>query len=182
VELEWVEGDAEALPFVDGSFDVVLSAIGAMFAPHHDATASELVRVHRPGGTVAMLNWTPQGLIGELFRTMGPFLPPPPPGASPPPLWGDEGHVRARLRNAFSDLSLTRGTLAFAVADTPAEYRDYYKQRYGPTIVAYANIASDPARVAELDAALDALFERANLARAGEPARYELEYLIVVGR
>jgi ubiquinone/menaquinone biosynthesis C-methylase UbiE len=182
VQLDWVQGDAEALPFPDGAFDVVLSCIGAMFAPHHDATAAELVRVHRAGGTVAMLNWTPQGLIGELFRTMGPFVAPPPPGASPPPLWGDEGHVRARFGDALPELSLTRGTLEFAVAEKPAEYRDYFKARYGPTIAAYANIAADPERVAELDANLEALFERGNLARAGEPARYELEYLLVVGR
>lgn len=182
VDLEWVVGDAEALPFPDGGFDVVLSCIGAMFAPHHDATAAELVRVARPGGTVAMLNWTPQGLIGELFATMGPFVAPPPPGVSPPPLWGDAEHVRARFGAALTELSLTTGTLPFAVAERPAEYRDYFKARYGPTIAAYANLAGDADRVAELDAALEALFERGNRARPGAPARYELEYLVVVGR
>ena len=94
VELEWVEADAEALPFADNSFDVVMSCVGAMFAPHHQATADELVRVCRPGGTIGMINWTPQGFIGNLLATMKPYAPPPPPGASPPPLWGDEAHAR----------------------------------------------------------------------------------------
>ncbi len=91
--LQWQEADAEALPLPDGGFDVVLSCIGAMFAPHHRATADELVRVCRPGGTIGMLNWTPEGFIGRLFAAMKPFLPPPPPGVQPPPLWGDEQHV-----------------------------------------------------------------------------------------
>ena len=94
LELEWVTADAESLPFEDESFDVVMSSIGAMFAPHHQDVADELVRVCRPGGTIGMLNWTPEGMIGALFRTMGPFAPPPPPGAQPPPLWGGEDHVR----------------------------------------------------------------------------------------
>ena len=83
LELEWVEADAEALPFDDASFDVVMSSIGAMFAPHHQAVADELVRVCRPGGTIGLLSWTPEGMIGELFRTMKPFAPAPPPGRSP---------------------------------------------------------------------------------------------------
>ena len=87
VELEWAEGDAEALPYADDSFDVVLSCVGAMFAPHHQAVADELLRVTRPGGTIAMINWTPEGFIGNLFKTMSPYAPPPPPGATPPPRW-----------------------------------------------------------------------------------------------
>ena len=80
VELEWAEADAEAMPFVDNSFDVVMSCIGAMFAPHHQATADEMIRVARPGGTIGMINWTPEGFIGNLFKTMKPYAPPPPPG------------------------------------------------------------------------------------------------------
>ena len=94
LELEWVEADAESLPFADGSFDVVISAIGVMFAPHHEAAADELVRVCRPGGTIGLLSWTPDGMLGALFRTMKPFAPPPPPGAQAPPLWGGEEHLR----------------------------------------------------------------------------------------
>ncbi|HEX5955685.1 MAG TPA: class I SAM-dependent methyltransferase, partial [Solirubrobacterales bacterium] len=92
--LEWVEADAENLPFGDGSFDVVMSSIGAMFAPHHQEVADELVRVCRPGGTIGLLSWTPEGMIGARVRTMAPFAPPPPPGAQPPPLWGSEDHQR----------------------------------------------------------------------------------------
>jgi ubiquinone/menaquinone biosynthesis C-methylase UbiE len=84
VELAWVQADAENLPFEDQSYDVVMSSIGAMFAPHHQEVADELVRVCRPGGTIGILNWTPDGMIGALFRTMGPFAPPPPPGATRP--------------------------------------------------------------------------------------------------
>lgn len=87
MELAWVEADAESLPFEDQSYDVVMSSIGAMFAPHHQEVADELVRVCRPGGTIGLLNWTPEGMAGTLFRTLGPFAPPPPPGAQPAPLW-----------------------------------------------------------------------------------------------
>lgn len=183
VALDWVTADAEELPFEDGAFDTVVSCIGAMFAPHHEQTAAELVRVCRPGGTIAMINWTPEGLVGELFRTMGPFMPAPPPGATPPPRWGSEDHVHELLDGAVTDLTTTREDLPVALFDRPDEYRDYFKSHYGPTIVAYANLAaSAPDRAAELDGELDALFERTNLAPAGAPARYAFEYLLLVGR
>jgi ubiquinone/menaquinone biosynthesis C-methylase UbiE len=182
VELEWVQADAEALPFDDGAFDVVVSCIGAMFAPHHDATAQELARVCRPGGTIAMLNWTPEGVIGELFRTMRPFMPAPPPGASPPPLWGSEAHVAELFGPAVADLSTTRDYLPVGIFERPVDFREYFKARYGPTIVAYRNLLGEPDRADELDAALEALFDRTNLAVGGEPARYELEYLVVNAR
>jgi SAM-dependent methyltransferase len=183
VELDWVQADAEALPFADGAFDVVVSCIGAMFAPHHEATASELARVCRPGGTVAMLNWTPEGVIGELFGAMKPALPAPPAGASPPPLWGSEDHVRALFGDRVTDLALTRDTLPVGIAERPADLRDYFKERYGPTIVAYRNVADDPQRTLAMDAAIADLFERRNLTAPGAgPARYAFEYLTVVGR
>ena len=182
VELEWVEADAEALPFDDGAFDVVMSCIGAMFAPHHDRVAAELARVCRPGGTVAMLNWTPEGTIGELFRTMRPYVPAPPPGASAPPLWGGEAHLRARFGDALEDLSLTRAMLPVSLWGSPAADRDYFKQRYGPTIVAYRGLEGEPERAAALDAELEAMFARRNLAAPGQPARYEFEYLVAAGR
>ena len=104
VELEWVEADAEALPFADDSYDVVMSTVGVMFAPHHQAAADELIRVCRPGGTIGLINWTPQGFIGNLFATMKPYAPPPPPGASPAPLWGDEDHVRELFGDRVTNL------------------------------------------------------------------------------
>ncbi|MDT4959268.1 MAG: hypothetical protein QOD31_3067, partial [Pseudonocardiales bacterium] len=88
-DVEWQQADAEALPFADNEFDTVLSCVGVMFAPHHQVAADELVRVCLPGGTVGVINWTPEGFIGQLFATMKPYAPPPPPGAQPPPLWGN---------------------------------------------------------------------------------------------
>src|SRR5688500_1027157 len=111
VELDWVQGDAEQLPFGDGEFDAVLSCVGAMFAPRHQAAADELVRVCRPGGTIALLSWTPEGTIGALFRTVGPFAPPPPPGAQPPPLWGSEDHLRELFGDRVEFRTLERQIL-----------------------------------------------------------------------
>jgi ubiquinone/menaquinone biosynthesis C-methylase UbiE len=182
VELEWEQGDAEALPFDDASFDVVMSCIGAMFAPHHEATARELVRVCKPGGTIAMLNWTPEGQIGEMFKIMGPYLPAPPPGATPPPRWGSEDHVRGLLGDAVIDLHMGRDVLPLTIFERPVDYRDHFKANYGPTIVAYRNIGDDPERTRELDEALADFCERRNLAAPGEPARFELEYLLVIAR
>ncbi|MFD8796083.1 class I SAM-dependent methyltransferase, partial [Streptomyces vinaceus] len=96
-ELRWEVADAEALPFADGEFDTVMSCVGVMFAPHHQDTADELLRVCRAGGIVGLISWTPEGFIGRMFTTMKPYAPPPPPGAQPPPLWGQEEHVRALL-------------------------------------------------------------------------------------
>src|ERR687895_182998 len=110
-ELDWVVGDAEELPFDDASFDAVISSIGAMFAPHHQAAADELVRVCRPGGTIGLLSWTPEGMLGALFRTMGPFAPPPPPGAQPPPLWGSEEHVSELFGDRVEFRTMERDTL-----------------------------------------------------------------------
>ena len=111
VEIDWREADAEALPFPDSAFDAVLSCVGVMFAPHHQESADELVRVLRPGGTLGLLSWTPQGFIGQLFATMKPFSPPPPAGAQPPPLWGDEEHVRALLGDRVTGVAVERRTV-----------------------------------------------------------------------
>ena len=108
VDVAWVCGDAEALPFADASFDVVTSIFGVQFAPRHAVTAAELLRVLRPGGTLGLVNWTPGGLIGRLFGVMSRHLPAPPAFASPPPAWGDEAHVRALLGDEVSALSFTR--------------------------------------------------------------------------
>jgi ubiquinone/menaquinone biosynthesis C-methylase UbiE len=182
LELDWREADAEALPFEDASFDVVMSCIGAMFAPHHQAVADELVRVCKPGGTIAMLNWTPEGLIGQVFKTMGPYMPAPPPGATPPPMWGSEDHVRELFGDRVTDLHMGRSMLDVRMFDRAVQYRDYFKEKYGPTIVAYRNNADDPEKVAALDQAFGELAERTNLAGEGEPPRWEQEYLTVVAR
>ncbi len=180
LELEWREADAEALPFGDGEFDVVLSAIGVMFAPHHQRAADELVRVCRPGGTIGLLSWTPQGFVGQLFAAMKPYAPPPPPGAQPPPLWGDEDHVRALLGDRDTDVVARRGTLSTDRFATPEAWREYWKTVYGPTIAVYRGIADDPEKVAALDRDLDAV--AAKFDRGTGSTVMDWEYLVLTAR
>ena len=160
VGLEWRVGDAEALPFDDDAFDTVMSCVGIMFAPHHQAGADELVRVCRPGGTIGLLNWTPEGFIGQMFAAMKPYAPVPPPGAQPPPLWGREDHVRALLGDRVTDVEVQRRTVRVDLFGKPGDFREFFKANYGPTIATYRNIAEDPERVAALDSALDDLASR----------------------
>lgn len=180
VELEWVEADAEALPFEDESFDVVISSIGVMFAPHHQAAADELVRVCRPGGRIALLSWTPEGMIGALFRTMGPFAPAPPPGAQPPPLWGGEDHLGELFGDRVEIEMLERDALEVTAFEQPNDYGEHFKERYGPTIAARAN-AEKEGRAEEFDQALSEFCGEWNLGEE-DAARFEMEYLLVVGR
>jgi SAM-dependent methyltransferase len=180
VELDWVEADAENLPFDDASYDVVMSSIGAMFAPHHQDVADELVRVCRPGGTIGMLNWTPEGMIGALFRTMGPFAPPPPPGAQPPPLWGGEDHMRELFGDRVDFQSMEREMLEITAFEKPHDYGEHFKAYYGPTIVARKNAEKD-GREGELDEALNAFCDEWNRGTP-EDAYFEQEYLVAVGK
>ncbi|TKJ32831.1 methyltransferase domain-containing protein [Blastococcus sp. CCUG 61487] len=177
VELEWREADAEALPFGDGEFDVVMSAIGVMFAPHHRAAADELLRVCRPGGRIGLLSWTPEGFIGQLFATMKPYAPPPPPGASPPPLWGSEEHVRELLGDRVTDVTAERRMLTVDHFDRPEEFRDYFKAVYGPTIAVYKALADEPDRAAALDGELAELARRAD--RGQGSTVVDWEYLLL---
>lgn len=157
VEVTWREADAEALPFDDDEFDVVLSSIGVMFAPHHEAAAGELLRVCRPGGRIGLLNWTPGGFVGRLFQTMHPYSRPLPPGAQPALRWGDESYVRGLLGDRVTDVEARLGTLRVDRFVHPHEFREYFKRNYGPALATYRGIAADPARSAALDADLDAL-------------------------
>lgn len=180
VRLTWEEGDAEALPYPDGSFDVVLSCVGVMFAPHHERAADELVRVCRPGGRIALLSWTPEGFVGEMFRTMRPYAPPPPPGAQPPPLWGDEQHVRDLLGDRVTDVVARRQTVTSPAYASPEAWRDWWKTVYGPTIAVYRGIAGDPERTAALDHDLAALAARYD--RGTGSTVMEWEYLLLTAR
>ncbi len=179
LELEWAEADAEALPFADGSFDVVMSSIGVMFAPHHQPAADELVRVCRPGGTVGLLCWTPEGMIGAFFRAMKPFAPPPPPGAQPPPLWGGEEHLQALMGGRVEFQTLERDVLEITAFARPREWGEHFKGYYGPTIAARANAARE-GREGEFDAAVDQFCDEWNRG-AADRARFEQEYLLAVG-
>jgi hypothetical protein len=156
-----------------------MSAIGAMFAPMHQDVADELVRVCKPGGTIGMLNWTPEGQIGALFRAMGPFAPAPPPGAQPPPLWGSEDHVRELFGDRVDLHTLERDVLDVTAFEHPHDYAEHFKDRYGPTIAARKNASKD-GRETDMDEALDNLADEWNLGNEDQ-ARFEQEYLVVAG-
>jgi SAM-dependent methyltransferase len=176
VHLDWQVADAEHLPFADASYDVVTSCVGVMFAPHHQQTADELVRVCRPGGRIGLISWTPTGFIGQMFATMKPYVAPPPPGAQPPPLWGDLEHVRELLGDRVSEVTASQQLLQVPQLADPVTFREYFKSHYGPTIAAYRGLADDPARTAELDQALLDLGERFRTPDGG----IAWEYLLVV--
>jgi ubiquinone/menaquinone biosynthesis C-methylase UbiE len=180
VQLTWETADAEALPYGDSEFDAVLSCLGVMFAPHHQTSADELIRVCRPGGTIGLLSWTPSGFIGQMFATMRPYAAPPPPGAEPPPLWGSEDHVRELLGDRVEQVLTETRTLRVTHYTSPEAFRDYFKTNYGPTISAYRFIADDPDRVAALDHDLAELGQRFDIGTGS----YELdwEYLIFIAR
>jgi ubiquinone/menaquinone biosynthesis C-methylase UbiE len=180
VEVEWLEADAEALPFADGEFDVVLSCVGVMFAPHHQATADELTRVCRPGGTIGLLSWTPEGFLGQMLATMKPYAPSPPPGAQPPPLWGDENHVRTLFGDRVTDVTARRDNVRVDRFDDPETFREYFKTNYGPTIVAYRGIAEDPDRIDALDRDLADLARRFDYGT--DTTVMDWEYLLLTAR
>jgi len=160
LEITWQTADAEAMPCEDAEWDVVLSCVGVMFAPHHQAAADELVRVVRPGGRIGLLSWTPEGFIGQMFATMRPFVPAPPPGVQPPPLWGRLDHVRELLGDRVTDLDGRQQTLKVTRFGSGAEFRDFFKATYGPTIAAYKGLADNPQQAAALDRELAALGDR----------------------
>lgn len=181
VELDWIEADAEDLPFGDHEFDVVTSSFGAMFAPDHQRVADELLRVCRPGGTIGMLNFTPEGLAGEFFGTLGPYLPSPPPGALPPLLWGSEHHVRDLFGDRVATLELTRDTYVERAA-SPREYVELYTQTFGPAIAVRDALADQPQRAAAFEEDLRDFAARADSGGADGSAEYRYEYLLVIAR
>jgi SAM-dependent methyltransferase len=167
-EIDWVEADAMALPFADGEFDVVTSAAGVIFAPDHQAAADELVRVCRPGGTIGLITFTPEGMGGEFFRIFG---------AEPPTRWGDEDHVR-RLFGDRVSLGFSRETYVERAPGGPKGFVDYYKATFGPVIATYDSL--DDAGRAELDRAFLEFVRRRNVGDAD--AEVPVEYLLVVAR
>ena len=180
VDVEWREADAESLPFVDGEFDVVLSCVGVMFAPHHESSARELARVCRSGGTIGLANWTPEGFIGQMFAAMKPYVPPPPSGALPPPLWGDEDHVRSLFGPSVAEVRARRESVRVERFADPGGFVEYFKSKYGPTVAAYRGMDADVDRQAGLDGELAALARRHAL--GGDGLRMDWEYLVVTAR
>lgn len=182
VELEWVEADAEALPFEDNEFDVVTSCLGVMFAPHHQASADEIVRVCKPGGTIGLLNWTPEGFLGKMDATLKPFAPPPPPGASPGPLWGSEDHVRELFGDRITDIKAEKRTLAIHSFHQPQDFLRYFKSHYGPTISVYKFIGDDADKAKALDSALIELADSFGEAHGDAAWQMQWEYLLLTAR
>jgi ubiquinone/menaquinone biosynthesis C-methylase UbiE len=182
VSLEWQEGDAEALPFGDAEFDVVMSCIGVMFAPHHQAAADELLRVCKPGGSIGLLCWTPEGFIGQMFAVLKPFAPPPPPGAQPAPLWGSEEHVRELLGERITGVHTRKQSLAVKSFHQPADFVRYFKSHYGPIISVYKSLGEDQDKVKALDQALTELADSFGDAHGDVPFQMEWEYLLFTAK
>ena len=176
--VEWIEGDAEALPFDDAGFDVVTSCFGAMFAGNHRAVAAELVRVCRPGGVIGMINFTPEGIGGEFFALLAPYAPPPP-GLDPPVAWGREDHVRGLFGTSVSDLTMTRQTYVERAA-SPEEYCALFRETFGPVIAIRDSLP--PARRGELDRAFQQAVVKWNQGRSAGPVEIPYEYLLVIAR
>ena len=171
------EGDAEALPYPDAAFDIVASLFGAMFAPRPEVVASELLRVSRPGGTIAMANWTKEGFIGQMFKIFAGFIAPP--GMPSPVLWGDEAVVAQRFGTLVSDLRLTRVTYRFEYPFAPADVVEFFRQYYGPTTRAFAALGD--ADRAALGASLVDHWTLHNQSREAARTIVDAEYLEVVG-
>jgi len=175
LKARFVEGDAEALPFDDASFDVVVSLVGAMFAPRPELVARELLRVCSPGGTIAMGNWTCEGFIGQMFKTFAKFIAPS--GMPAPVLWGDEGVVRERLGRGVSDLTMTRRQYSVTYPFPPAEVVEFFRRYYGPTNRAFASLNETDAKKLRDD--LEALWSTHN--RGGDELTVvSSEYLEVI--
>jgi SAM-dependent methyltransferase len=147
--VDFVEGDAEALPGEDGEFDAVFSVVGVMFAPDQDRSAAELTRVCRPGGTIALANWTPDGFIGELFRTVGRRVPPPP-GVRAPVEWGSEPRLRELFGDRVRDLRLNRREFVFRFR-SGEDFADYFRAHYGPTLKAFEALDEDQGKLLYAD-------------------------------
>jgi SAM-dependent methyltransferase len=176
VDVEWVEGDAQDLPFADASFDRVVSTFGAMFAPDHERAARELVRVCRAGGRVAMTTWVNAGYGGDLFRLTGSFLPPPPAGVQPPPLWGVESHVEEVFAAAGATPDIAHGTVHFEYSSEQAAVDDY-ATNFGPFVTA-RTLLEPQGRWPEFLEAFADLVRRFNLADDGT-VRLPSEYLLI---
>jgi ubiquinone/menaquinone biosynthesis C-methylase UbiE len=177
VEIEWVEGDAEALPFEDGAFDRVFSTFGHMFAPRHRTVADEMLRVCAPGGTIGICCWTPEGTVGDTFRISGSFMPPPPDFASPPILWGTEQHVREMFGSRARDFAFERHS-ATIEWESPEGFADFFMPRFGPMVAARERLGD---RFAELREQILTMWKEVNQASNGGLVLPQ-EYLLSTAR
>jgi SAM-dependent methyltransferase len=180
VEVTWVEGDAEDLPFADGEFDRVLSTLGIQFAPRHVVAAGEAVRVTRPGGVIGLANWTPRGHIGQVLKAVGARMPKPPAFASPPPLWGSEEHVRSLLEPLGVEVTCETALNPFTGFASAEDWVDYMATNYGPLLRAREKLTPS-GQWAELHAEIVALTAALDRGRPGA-LHVDSEYLLVIGR
>jgi len=175
--LEWLEADAEALPFANESFDVVTSCVGVMFTPDHALAADELVRITREGGRIGLLNWTPDSFVGRLFTTMARHLPAGPAGARPPASWGDADYVAELFGDRVVIESATPETLVIGEFRVRGDFRRFFAEFYGPTVMAFAQLVDDPDATRALADDIDDLAEEFT-----HPEGMHWDYLIVTGR
>jgi SAM-dependent methyltransferase len=180
VDVEWIEGDAEALPFAEAEFDVLLSSFGAIFAPDHQAVADEMLRVCRPGGVIGMVNFRPVGAGLAFFELLGRYLPPLPPGALPPLPWGSEEHVRSLFGDRAS-LDMRRD-MYVERSESPAAYAELFTTTFGPVIAVRALLEEQPEQRAAFDRELLDFAVRYNSGPVAGPAEYRYDYLLVVAR
>ncbi len=173
--IQFDEGDAEQLPYGDGTYDIVFSLIGAMFAPQPERVAAEFARVCRPGGRMIMGNWTPSGFVGQMFKIVGKYVPGPQ-GVPSAVLWGDEATVRERFGSYVSDLQLTRRLYPFKYPFSPAEVIEFFRAYYGPVNRAFNSL--DANKQAALRQDLEELWSQSNQATDGN-VYVEAEYLDV---
>lgn len=176
LQVRFEEGDAEALPFADAEFDVVVSLIGAMFAPRPNLVAVELLRVCKPGGLIAMANWTPKGFVGQMFKAVSNFIAPS--GMPSPVLWGEETTVRERLGQGLSDLRLVRRHYTFTYPFPAADVVELFRLYYGPMHQAFAALDADGREALRRE--LEGLWTRQNRAGQDRTTVYA-EYLEVIG-
>ncbi len=178
VEIEWVEADAQELPFDDGAFDRVTSTFGHMFAPDHALAAAEIVRVCKPGGIIGFCAWTLEGAVGAMFRLTASYMPPPPAGFQPPPLWGDPDHVRGLLDPLGVEVSFERCVNVFEHESVDG-YHEHFVRNFGPMVTAKAVLGDE--KFAALEVEFDEQLASENQATDGT-LRLEGEYLRTIAR
>lgn len=177
VEIEWVEGDAEDLPFEDGAFDRVFSTAGHMFAPRHRKTADEMARVCGDGGVIAMCNWTPEGTVGDVFKASAAHMPPPPDFAEPPILWGTEDHVREMFGSTAKEFEFQKQTNEIDF-ESPGAFLDFFAEQFGPLVTAQQMLGEE---FETLKAEIAEIYEKRNEADDGR-LRLPQEYLLAIVR
>jgi len=156
LDIAWQEGDAEALPFADAKFDIVVSQFGHMFAPRPEIAVKEMLRVLKPGGTIAFSTWPPELMVGRMSAVTGKYAPPPPPGVSPPQQWGDPSIVRERLGGAIKDLCFARDAMVFQILSVP-HYRAFMESNVGPIAKLVQSLHADQQKLAAFRREVDDL-------------------------